>query len=475
MQKESFCIVKGVLLRSKTSPFASQKDYIFRRHITITASHQLIIENQTQQMNIYKQLALTALAAIPACAMAQGTNHGLGGDDIDIKSLYELVTKHEQKSKAVKLYINYGVSNQTSHDSRDGEWSSRFSNRYLRIEMIGWLTDKIYYRFRQRLNKSNEMQSEDQFAKATDYMMVGWQFNDHWRIQGGKKCQALGSFEFDENPLFIYQFSDIEGNVDSSKGAINLLYNVTPNQQLSVEVSNTYNGKLKDEFGEDAKVSNGTVRGKSTPDNTIDMATLEKSNTPFAYSMGWNGSFFSGKLQTRWSYTLRTQAKHKYSRFLRFGQKLNLSNLQWYVDYNMTYDDLDRMKIVSGEVADALAASANDNNTSSVNPSSIYAGKVRYQGVVTKMNWQFAPDWNLMLKGMYETASMTKSEQFGNYRTALGYVGSIEYYPARKQKQNLRLFLAYTGRKYNYSKASQIADYNTDRIELGMLYRMKLL
>lgn len=420
-------------------------------------------------MNIYKQIALTALAAIPACAMAQGTNHGLGGDDIDIKSLYEMVTKHEQKSKAVKLYINYGVSAQASHDSRDGEWASRIGNRYLKIEMIGWLNDNIYYRFRQRLNKSNEMQSEDQFAKATDYMMVGWKFNDHWRIQGGKKCQALGSFEFDENPLFIYQYSDIEGNVDSSKGAVNLLYNVTPNQQFSAEVSNTYNGKLKDEFGEDAKISNGTVNADN---NTIDIAQLEKSNTPFAYSVGWNGSFLDGKLQTRWSYTLRTQAKHKYSRFLRLGQKLNLNNLQCYVDYNMTYDDLDRMKIVTGEVADALAA---NDNSSTQTTSTIYAGKVRYEGVVAKMNWQFAPDWNLMLKGMYETASMTKSEQFGNYRTALGYVGSIEYYPARKQKQNMRLFLAYTGRKYNYSKASQIADYNTNRIELGMLYRMKLL
>ena len=109
--------------------------------------------------------------------------------------------------------------------------------------MIGWLTDKLYYRFRQRLNKSHEAQSEDGFAKATDYMMVGWKFNDHWSVQGGKKCQALGSFEFDENPLFIYQYSDIEDNVDSSKGAVNLLYNATPNQQFSIEVSNTYKDK----------------------------------------------------------------------------------------------------------------------------------------------------------------------------------------------------------------------------------------
>ena len=41
------------------------------------------------------------------------------------------------------------------------------------------------------------------------------------------------------------------------------------------------------------------------------------------------------------------------------------------------------------------------------------------------------------------------------------------------KSQNLSLFLAYTGRKYDYSKAFGLTDYNTDRIEIGMLYRLK--
>ena len=41
------------------------------------------------------------------------------------------------------------------------------------------------------------------------------------------------------------------------------------------------------------------------------------------------------------------------------------------------------------------------------------------------------------------------------------------------KSQNFRLFLAYTGRKYDYSKASGLTDYNTDCIEIGMLYRLK--
>ena len=41
------------------------------------------------------------------------------------------------------------------------------------------------------------------------------------------------------------------------------------------------------------------------------------------------------------------------------------------------------------------------------------------------------------------------------------------------KSQNLRLFFAYAGRKYDYSKAFGLTDYNTDRIEIGMLYRLK--
>lgn len=417
--------------------------------------------------------AFTIAALLPGTASAQGTNDGLGGDDGNIESLYTKITNIEKKQKALNFYVNFAESFQAEHSSKTEEWTSRFYNKNLRIEMTGWLTDNLYYRFRHRLNKSDAPMSEDNFAKATDYIMVGWKFNDTWSIQGGKKCQALGSFEFDENPMFIYQFSDMEDNVDSSKGALNLLFNASKTQQFSVEVSNTYNGKLTDEFGADAKVTtckitdNGTNAGKK-----LEVEALEKSNSPLTYSLGWNGKFFDNKLLTRWSYSLRNQAKGKYSRFFRFGQKLNLSKLQWYVDYNNTYDDLDRMKIASKEVVNELVNGiSTDNGTDDY--TNLYLSKVCYQGIVTKMNWQFAKDWNLMLKGMWETASATKDEKFKNYRTAYGYIGSLEYYPARKQKQDLRLFLAYVGRKYDYSKKCGLKDYNTDRIELGMMYRLK--
>lgn len=417
--------------------------------------------------------AFTIASLLPVNALAQGTNDGLGGDDGNIESLYPKVTNIEKKQKALSFYVNFAESFQAEHSSKTDEWTTRFYNKNLRIEMTGWLTDNLYYRFRHRLNKTDAPMSEDNFAKATDYMMVGWKFNDTWSIQGGKKCQALGSFEFDENPMFIYQYSDMEDNVDSSKGALNLLYNPSKTQQFSAEVSNTYNGKLADEFGANAQVTTGkVVNDGAAGGKKLEVEALEKSNSPLTYSVGWNGKFFDNKLQTRWSYSHRTQAKGKYSRFFRFGQKLNLSKLQWYVDYNHTYDDLDRMKIASKEIVNEMVNSICPDSEEN-GYTNLYLSKVRYQGIVTKMNWQFAKDWNLMLKGMWETASATKDEKFKNYRTAYGYIGSLEYYPARKQKQDLRFFLAYVGRKYDYSKKCGLKDYNTDRIELGMMYRLK--
>ena len=36
-----------------------------------------------------------------------------------------------------------------------------------------------------------------------------------------------------------------------------------------------------------------------------------------------------------------------------------------------------------------------------------------------------------MLKGMYETASVTKIDRFKDFRKSYGYVGSVEYYPIK--------------------------------------------
>lgn len=401
-----------------------------------------------------KIIMIFAALAMTMGANAQGNNIGMGGCDGDIQSIHERITKLEKKNDMFNLYFNYAASFQAEHNSLSDEWGTKFANKQLRIEIKGNLTDKLYYRLRHRLNKATDAKGEDNFAKATDIMMVGYNFNDKLSISGGKMCQIWGGFEFDENPMYIYQYSDMVDNMDNFMAGVTVSYKPIPTQEIAVEISNAYNGKFADEYGDEAVVVNND-----------EAQALQKSKNPLTYIINWNGSFFDGKLNTRWAWGLQTQAKGKYSRMLTLGQQLNLPKFQWYFDYMGAFDDLDRLKIATNELGGAFV---DDEGNALGN---VYLGKVHYNSFITKANWQFAPSWNLMLKGMYETASVTKMEQFKNYRKSFGYMGSIEYYPAKQQ--DFRLFLAYVGRKYDYSTKCGLKDYNTDRIELGFMYRIK--
>lgn len=401
-----------------------------------------------------KIIMMFAALAMTMGANAQGNNIGMGGCDGDIQSIHERITKLEKKNDMFNLYFNYAASFQAEHNSLSDEWGTKFANKQLRIEIKGNLTDKLYYRLRHRLNKATDAKGEDNFAKATDIMMVGYNFNDKLSISGGKMCQIWGGFEFDENPMYIYQYSDMVDNMDNFMAGVTVSYKPIPTQEIAVEISNSYNGKFADEYGDEAVVINND-----------EAQALQKSKNPLTYIINWNGSFFDGKLNTRWAWGLQTQAKGKYSRMLTLGQQLNLPKFQWYFDYMGAFDDLDRLKIATNELGGAFV----DGEGNALG--NVYLGKVHYNSFITKANWQFAPSWNLMLKGMYETASVTKMEQFKNYRKSFGYMGSIEYYPAKQQ--DFRLFLAYVGRKYDYSTKCGLKDYNTDRIELGFMYRIK--
>ena len=399
-----------------------------------------------------KIIMMFAALAMTMGANAQGNNIGMGGGDGDIQSIHERITKLEKKNDMFNLYFNYAASFRAEHNSLSDDWGTKFANKQLRIEIKGNLTDKLYYRLRHRLNKATDAKGEDNFAKATDIMMVGYNFNDKLSISGGKMCQIWGGFEFDENPMYIYQYSDMVDYMDNFMAGVTVSYKPIPTQEIAVEISNSYNGKFADEYGDEAVVVNND-----------EAHALQKSKNPLTYIINWNGSFFDGKLNTRWAWGLQTQAKGKYSRMLTLGQQLNLPKFQWYFDYMGAFDDLDRLKIATNELRDAFVGGDA--------PGNVYLGKVHYNSFITKANWQFAPSWNLMLKGMYETASVTKMEQFKNYRKSFGYMGSIEYYPAKQQ--DFRLFLAYVGRKYDYSTKCGLKDYNTDRIELGFMYRIK--
>lgn len=396
-----------------------------------------------------KTLLTCALLTASLTAGAQnGANIGMGGSEGNYASLAEKVAKIEKKNDAFNVYFNYAASFQAERNSLVDEWHTGFANKQLRLEIKGNIGDHLFYRLRHRLNKTNEARTQDNFSKATDIMMAGWKFNDKWSVQAGKMCQIWGGFEFDENPMYIYQYSDMVDNMDNFMAGVVVSYKPIPTQEFAVEVSDANNDSFSKVYGAGAA---------SQEENSV--RPLTSSRNPLTYIANWNGSFANGMINTRWSWGIQTQARHKYSRMLILGQQLNLDKFQWYVDYMGAWDALDRLGIATSD----LGLNGGGHN--------LYASDVHYNSFITKVNWQFAPHWNLMLKGMYETASVSKLERGKNYRKSFGYMSSVEYYPLKDQ--DFRVFLAYVGRKYDFSEKSGLKDYNTNRIELGFMYRIK--
>ena len=396
-----------------------------------------------------KTLLTCALLTASLTAGAQnGANIGMGGSEGNYASLAEKVAKIEKKNDAFNVYFNYAASFQAERNSLVDEWHTGFANKQLRLEIKGNIGDHLFYRLRHRLNKTNEARTQDNFSKATDIMMAGWKFNDKWSVQAGKMCQIWGGFEFDENPMYIYQYSDMVDNMDNFMAGVVVSYKPVPTQEFAVEVSDANNDSFSKVYGAGAA---------SQEENSV--RPLTSSRNPLTYIANWNGSFADGMINTRWSWGIQTQARHKYSRMLILGQQLNLDKFQWYVDYMGAWDGLDRLGIATSD----LGLNGGGHN--------LYASDVHYNSFITKVNWQFAPHWNLMLKGMYETASVSKLERGKNYRKSFGYMSSVEYYPLKDQ--DFRVFLAYVGRKYDFSEKSGLKDYNTNRIELGFRYRIK--
>lgn len=396
-----------------------------------------------------KTLLTCALLTASLTAGAQnGANIGMGGSEGNYASLAEKVAKIEKKNDAFNVYFNYAASFQAERNSLVDEWHTGFANKQLRLEIKGNIGDHLFYRLRHRLNKTNEARTQDNFSKATDIMMAGWKFNDKWSVQAGKMCQIWGGFEFDENPMYIYQYSDMVDNMDNFMAGVVVSYKPVPTQEFAVEVSDANNDSFSKVYGAGAA---------SQEENSV--RPLTSSRNPLTYIANWNGSFADGMINTRWSWGIQTQARHKYSRMLILGQQLNLDKFQWYVDYMGAWDALDRLGIATSD----LGLNGGGHN--------LYASDVHYNSFITKVNWQFAPHWNLMLKGMYETASVSKLERGKNYRKSFGYMSSVEYYPLKDQ--DFRVLLAYVGRKYDFSEKSGLKDYNTNRIELGFMYRIK--
>ncbi|WP_423900785.1 porin [Capnocytophaga leadbetteri] len=327
--------------------------------------------------------------------------------------------------KKFNMYFNF----QTSLDAErigENDLTTKFQARQLRLEVRGDLNERIFYRFRHRLNKPNAAASLDNLAKATDLLYAGFRLNEKWTATVGKMCQAWGGYEFDLNPMNIYEYSDFLENMDNFMLGAMITYAPNPNHEFNLQITDVRNSNFADLYA-------------------TATATIKESNTPLAYIFNWNGNLLDGLVQTRWGAGLQSEADGYTNALVMLGTKLNLPKFQVFLDYMMANDQLDRLKFTPRSKAEVVK-------------------DAKYNSFVLKAEYQPAPEWNIFAQGLYETAN---SSLANNEFKGIGYFAGVEYLPFKEQ--DLRFFLAYIGRSRDKNSAVE----NTNRVSVGMMYRIK--
>lgn len=381
-----------------------------------------------------KKICMVFILLSYAVNVAQQSN-----DNKTNKSVLERLNLLEKKDD--KLNISFIFQSSFNAVKKTGKrLESNFKTAQSRLDIRGNVTDKIFYRFNHRLNKNNTRRSLDNLGSAIDVMFVGYRFNDEFKIIAGKQCLSWGTFEFDTNPVSIYEYSDFINHMDGFMLGFNFVYNFNKKHEFQFQITNTRNSKFADIYGDLSKQG------------------IIESKTPLTYILNWNGIFFDNKFKTRWASGLQTQAKGKFSKMITLGNKLNLKKFQITFDYLHANEDLDRLGIITILGKDYLK-----NTNRKVFENAIY------DTYITRLDFQPIEKWNLFFKGMYEVAGIKKSTNFDyGFRKSYGYFTGVEYTPYKDQ--DLKLFLAYIGRKYNISG---FKNYTTNRVSMGLIYNIK--
>lgn len=394
-------------------------------------------------MKTYCIAAAALLASAPAFAQMDSVTAFNTDNE---KGLIQSISKIEKKTDAFNLYFNM-------HGNFKADWNGshfnegKFQMQQFRIEAKGRIAPWVSYRYRQRVNKGDDPKGyRDNLWNSIDLAEIMLNFGK-WDIALGKQCAAYGGIEFDLNPIEIYQYSDMVDYMTNFMSGVTVGYNFTGRQQLQFQILNAYNTTSRAMYGD-----------------------YEKSKLPMVYTLNWNGNF-SDVYKTRWSASVMSETKGAQMYYFALGNDFKISDkVGAYFDWMYSREGVDRKGIMTSIVGgtDPLKNTA----------------KAEYMSFILHFNYRFLPDWNIFCKLMYENEGIYKTHKAqydgeerdiraGKYRTALGYIGGVEYYPFKDR--NLHFYATYIGRDYLYTakaKSFGMENYTTNCLQIGFIWQM---
>ncbi|NSL87770.1 porin [Chitinophaga solisilvae] len=330
------------------------------------------------------------------------------------------------------------------NDFQEGTYTgSRFVNEQFRLEIKGKVLDKLYFRFRDRYTRDPMTQSVDNLSRSTDLAYLRFDPNEHWKIYAGKLCADWGGIEFDDNPIEIYEYTDMIEFADNFLSGAGVGYLPNKNHEFTFQLLNSRTKTFKELYD--------SIPG------------ITEAKFPFAAVINWRGNLFNGKVHTIWSYSIFKEATSQYMNYIALGNSLILPNFKLDYDFKLSLENLDRKTIVSDFIPNVKAA----------------------QGVTYLTHWMRADVRLSKIVHLTATGFVDFAYWNGNpdpdkdkkLRTAWGYIPAIEVYPFHKY--DLKVYANMIGRIYRYTDYAQakFGLRNTDnyRFSVGIITPLLIL
>lgn len=394
-------------------------------------------------------LALALTHVGPVAVINAQTDKAIPEKDSSAVSLFEYVTKVPKKGKAfnLDLELHAGFYGDFQGGKLD-EAAFRFKD--VKLNISGEVNDRLSYSYRQRLNGSFDGPTLDNLNESIEYAYIGYKLSDRFTLTAGKQDAFFGGWEYDPNPLEIYQYSDMNDYIPCFLTGVGLAYQASETQEIRIQVTDSRMGSLEDDYG---RLPEG----------------IEKPKVPLYYFLNWNSSYLDERVNLRYSASVAEQAKGKYMYNIFAGQNLETGPVYAYLDVMYSRGQLDPLGILSyltvpeEEAEDAIPVRLQNCD---------------YFSLVAEVKYRFHPKWQLFAKGMYETASIYKAYdeyEKGKYRTAWGYQGGLEYYPMADD--NLHLFVNAIGQALTLTERAKAFDMSLDNtlcLAVGFVYKLPL-
>lgn len=318
----------------------------------------------------------------------------------------------------------------------------QFSNGFTALGIAAKLHDRVNFRFRNRFNKDSDVQTLDRLGSDIELAYLDVELTPTINLLMGKMFAFYGGYEYEFSAMDVLEFNDIYNNALAYVTGAGITWQAFEDHKFGFQILNSRTMHYDDLYGD------------------VVAENIREPDWPVAVVGNWRGTFLDGKIQTIYSLSYSNQVKRRGTYFFTLGHKYQHRNFTLMYDFDYSYEQVDTKGIL----------------TNLFNNDQI-AEEVTYIENWVRAEYQFNRKFRGLLTLMTSSAYGKPETEKDHLRTSYGWIPTIYYSPFKNI--DIRFFLAYIGRYYDYSNyATDVlgaGDYNKNEARVGIIAPLLLL